>query len=76
MSDCVCFKNYQCLSCERKENKKQAVVKTRRTIRKIAECGTRAGYGRHLNFKEPTCQPCRDAQKAGVQRWQRENKAS
>jgi WhiB family redox-sensing transcriptional regulator len=28
---------------------------------KEAECGTVAGYRRHRNLKEATCQPCRDA---------------
>jgi 5-methylcytosine-specific restriction endonuclease McrA len=29
---------------------------------KIAKCGTRSGYNRHLRLKEEVCQDCRDAQ--------------
>lgn len=29
---------------------------------KIAECGTRSGYNRHLRLKENVCKECRDAQ--------------
>lgn len=29
-----------------------------------AECGTTAGYSRHLRLGEDTCQPCRDAKAA------------
>ena len=68
MSDCFCTKNYQCLECERVE----MVKKGRKLARKVAQCGTRAGYNRHLNLGEPTCQECKDAQKEAVQRWQRE----
>jgi hypothetical protein len=74
MSDCFCTKNYQCLGCEKAENRKQAIAENRALTRKVAECGTRAGYNRHLKLKEPTCQPCKDAQKEAVQRWQRNAK--
>lgn len=32
-----------------------------RPRKKVAECGTRSGYMRHLRLKEPTCAPCRAA---------------
>lgn len=31
--------------------------------RLVAECGTRSGYMRHRNNSEPTCQPCRKAER-------------
>ena len=66
--DCFCFRNYQCLACERKENNKAV----RESQRKVAECGTRAGYNRHLKLKEPTCADCKAAQSEAVTRWKRE----
>ena len=72
MNDCFCTKTYQCLSCEAEIACKQAIAEGKTLNRKVAQCGTRAGYKRHLNLEEPTCQECKDAQKAGVQRWQRE----
>ena len=62
--ECLCFRNYKCLSCEYQED--------RAITRKIAQCGTRAGYNRHLKLGEPTCQDCKDAQKIAVQQWKRE----
>ena len=41
----------------------------RTSSRKVAECGTRAGYNRHLKQGEPTCADCKQAQLEGVQRW-------
>lgn len=32
--------------------------------RKVAECGTRSGYSKHLRQKTKPCQPCRDANTA------------
>ena len=72
MSDCFCKKTYQCLACERAENKPQLITERRqKTIRKEAQCGTRAGYNKHLRLSEPTCESCREAQKVAVQRYQR-----
>jgi len=68
MKDCFCTKTYQCLECENI----QIIKEGRRLARKVAECGTRAGYNRHLRINEPTCQACKDAQKVSVQKWQRE----
>jgi len=31
-------------------------------MKKIAECGTRSGYNRHLRLKQEVCQECRSAQ--------------
>jgi len=31
--------------------------------RPVASCGTRGGYNRHLKLKEPTCEPCKVAQR-------------
>ena len=42
------------------------------TARKIAECGTRAGYNRHIKQGEPTCAECKAAQNEAVKRYQRE----
>ena len=75
MNDCICFKNYKCLACERDEERKQAIAEGRKLNRKVAACGTRAGYNRHLKFKEPTCQAWKDAHKESVQQWQREKAA-
>jgi hypothetical protein len=65
MADCVCFKTYQCLSCEDKLNRKTRVASNR----KVAQCGTRAGYNRHLKQGEPTCAECKAAQTAAVIKW-------
>lgn len=72
MKDCFCTKNYQCLSCEYAEDRKLAIAENRALTRKVAQCGTRAGYNRHLKMGEFTCQECKDAQKAAVQQWKRE----
>ena len=70
MSDCFCFRNYQCLACERGDPKKEA--KPRSTVnRKVAQCGTRAGYARHLRQGEPTCEECRSAQTLAVLAYKR-----
>ena len=63
MSDCFCTKTYKCLTCEKGE-RALIVPKPKRIPkpRKIAQCGTRAGYGRHLNRGEVTCPACRKAQ--------------
>ena len=62
MSQCLCFRNYQCLACE--AGVKRSVP--RASNRRVAECGTRAGYNRHLKQGEPTCAACKAAQTAGV----------
>ncbi|MFD4543553.1 hypothetical protein [Streptomyces bauhiniae] len=36
---------------------------------KSAQCGTTRGYQAHLRRKEPTCQPCRDANAAADRRY-------
>ena len=71
MSDCWCTKNYTCLSCERQTKPK---IRRQSTIRKVAQCGTRAGYNKHLRLGEPTCEACRAAQTAAVSRFQRSKK--
>jgi len=76
MSDCFCTKKYQCLGCERKEERKQAIAEGRALTRKIAECGTRAGYNRHLKLGEETCAECRQAQKESVIRAQAKKRAA
>ena len=70
--DCLCFRSYQCLTCESKSNRKVVTV----SARKIAQCGTRAGYNRHLKLKEPTCAECKAAQSAAVIRWKRERESA
>lgn len=70
MSDCFCFRKYVCLACEKKANGPVKAVRTTPN-RTVAACGTRAGYNRHLKQGEPTCQPCKTAQLAGVQEWKR-----
>jgi hypothetical protein len=65
-NDCFCTKTYQCLACERKEQIKDGNI----VPSKIPECGTRAGYNRHLRLKEETCPECRVAQKESVTKWQ------
>lgn len=71
MADCFCFRNYICLACERQANGPVRVIRTTPN-RAVAACGTRAGYNRHLKQGEPTCQPCKDAQKEAVVKWKRE----
>ena len=66
MSNCFCFRNYKCLSCERAEN-----ATDQKAERKVSECGTRAGYNRHLRMKEPTCDLCRHAQTESVKEFNR-----
>ena len=75
MSDCFCTKIYQCLTCEKGIARKQAIAEGRALTRKVADCGTRAGYNRHLKLKEPTCAECRAAQTEAVSRWQRDKRA-
>lgn len=71
MSTCLCFRNYQCLSCE--AGIKPRVARSTAN-RKVAECGTRAGYSRHLKRGEPTCVECKAAQSAAVSKYQREKR--
>lgn len=66
--NCLCFRNYQCLSCEGGTKPKVR----RGTQRKIAQCGTRAGYSRHLKMGEPTCVACKAAQTEAVKKYQKE----
>ena len=68
MADCFCTKTYQCLSCESQANRKVAAPSNR----KVAQCGTRAGYNRHLKMGEPTCTDCKAAQTESVKKHQRE----
>lgn len=68
MADCFCTKTYQCLSCESTENRKTVAV----SLRKIAQCGTRAGYNRHLKMNETTCAECKAAQTEAVIKYKRE----
>ncbi len=37
-------------------------------------CGTKAGHKRHIDRKEPTCQPCRDAKAVDDRRRRQEAK--
>lgn len=62
MSNCLCFRNYQCLACE--AGVRQSAPRS--SNRKVAECGTRAGYNRHLKMGEPTCAECKAAQTESV----------
>lgn len=67
--DCFCSKNYQCLSCERAERAQRVVVpRPPSKPRKVAQCGTRAGYNKHLRLGEATCDDCKKAQSAAVMR--------
>lgn len=68
MANCFCTKTYQCLACE--DEIKPKVKRT--SQRKIAQCGTRAGYSRHLKMGEPTCVACKAAQTEAVKKYQRE----
>lgn len=80
--NCFCTKRYQCLSCEKEVNRRAmaearaiAIAEGRKLERKVAQCGTRAGYNRHLKQGEPTCADCKQAQLEAVQRWQANKKA-
>lgn len=72
--DCFCTKKYQCLACEKAE-KSTTIIKRRRPseIRKVAECGTRAGYNKHLRLGEPTCVDCRQAHTNAVKSFKKAN---
>ena len=71
MSDCFCTPRYQCLACEKAERQPRVAAPKRTSgIRKVAQCGTRAGYNKHLRLKEPTCAECKQAQNKAVQGWQ------
>jgi len=74
MKNCFCTKTYQCLGCEKNETRKQAVAEGRALTREVAQCGTRAGYNRHLRLGEETCAECRLAQKESVVRAQQNRK--
>ena len=71
MKDCFCTKTYQCLACERGEQRKQAIAEGRKIERKVAQCGTRAGYNRHLRQGEATCDACKAAQLEAVLAYKR-----
>lgn len=75
MADCFCTKTYQCLACERGEQRKIAIAEGRKLTRKVAQCGTRAGYNRHLKLNEPTCPDCKAAQLEAVLRWKQQKVA-
>jgi 5-methylcytosine-specific restriction endonuclease McrA len=36
---------------------------------RVAKCGTRSGYNKHLKLKEPTCEPCKEASRKWVADW-------
>jgi hypothetical protein len=77
VSQCLCFRNYQCLSCEAgvRREQRSATPRVKRAPaigRKVAQCGTRAGYNRHIKQGTPTCTECKAAQTAGVMRYKRE----
>lgn len=40
---------------------------------KLAECGTRSAYNRHLRYKETPCQLCKDANTAHLKEWRTKN---
>lgn len=69
MSDCFCTEKYQCLACEKKAN--EGAPAPRQANRKKAQCGTRAGYSRHLKIGEPTCAECKAAQSLAVINYKR-----
>ena len=76
--DCFCTKKYLCLSCERlaTESAKRSSTATKKPTsnRKAAQCGTRAGYNKHIRLREQTCAECRAAQTKSVNNWQKENR--
>lgn len=41
--------------------------------RKLAPCGTRSAYNRHLRYKEPACEKCRAAQAEYLRKWCKKN---
>jgi hypothetical protein len=46
-------------------------------VRPIAQCGTRAGYQRHLDRGEATCDPCKAAHAAAMRDyWQAKQRAA
>lgn len=75
MSDCFCFRKYQCLACERNEGKAQPTPRTQPN-RKVAQCGTRAGYSRHLKQGEPTCAECKAAQSLAVSAYNQKRRSA
>mgnify|MGYP006277543437 CR=1 FL=1 len=40
---------------------------------KLAECGTRSAYNRHLRYKEPACEACLKAQRDYIRKWCKNN---
>lgn len=40
-----------------------------RATKETAPCGTIAGYRRHINAKEPTCNECREARRVYNKKW-------
>ena len=73
-TDCWCTPKYVCLSCEKAE-KGTTIIRRRRPseIRKVAVCGTRAGYNKHLRLGEPTCAECRQAHTTSVKNFKKAN---
>jgi hypothetical protein len=70
--DCFCSKTYQCLACEKAERAQRVVIpRPPSNPRKVAQCGTRAGYNKHLRLGEVTCDDCRQAQTVAVMRIQK-----
>lgn len=76
MSNCVCWKTYVCLACENKTKVRNPKPKSVSTIRKVAECGTRAGYNKHRREGTPTCAECKAAQSAAVNEYLKRKRAS
>lgn len=86
--ECVCWKTYTCLRCERIARGEAVEVrreggrerKPRSTsvshLRKVAECGTRAGYNKHRRDQTPACAECKKAQSNYVNEIQKRKRAS
>lgn len=69
--DCVCWKTYVCLRCERiargqERESRPKVARSISTARPVAQCGTRAGYNKHRRDGEPACAECKAAQNKAV----------
>ncbi len=48
------------LGTRRKNKANEALDRLKLNVRpKIAECGTRTGYSRHIRLGEPSCDPCK-----------------
>jgi hypothetical protein len=58
------------------EEQKPEPIKIKGRGRKVAECGTRAGYNAHLRKKETTCDACRAAQTKSIIEFNQNKKAA